>query len=97
MPVAPTRRSPAPSASRGRRSPTATSHRQDAGLLETCLPKAKLVEQVLSGGDVIQAFGANSLDLRLLGSAPASKALSLPLDIPMRVVWVQDQIGAAES
>ena len=71
---------------------------KDAGLLETCLPKAKLVwSKFSSGGDVIQAFGANSLDLGLLGSAPASKALSLPLDIPMRVVWVQDQIGAAES
>ena len=38
-----TRRSPAPSASRGRRSPTATRIVKDAGLLETCLPKAKLV------------------------------------------------------
>ncbi|MDF0530158.1 ABC transporter substrate-binding protein [Tsukamurella sp. 8F] len=71
---------------------------KDAGLLETCLPKAKLVwSKFSSGGDVIQAFGADSLDIGLLGSAPAAKALSLPLDIDMNVVWIQDLIGPAES
>ncbi|GAB10589.1 putative ABC transporter substrate binding protein [Gordonia araii NBRC 100433] len=71
---------------------------KDAGLLETCLPKAKLVwSKFASGGDVIQAFGANSLDIGLLGSAPAAKALSAPLDIAMRILWIQDQIGQAES
>ncbi len=71
---------------------------KDASLLETCLPNAKLVwSQFSSGGDVIQAFGANSLDIGLLGSAPAAKALSAPLNIDMKVVWIQDLIGPAES
>ncbi|GAA4398834.1 taurine ABC transporter substrate-binding protein [Tsukamurella soli] len=71
---------------------------KDAGLLETCLPNAKLVwSQFTSGGDVIQAFGANSLDIGLLGSAPAAKALSAPLNIDMKIVWIQDLIGPAES
>jgi taurine transport system substrate-binding protein len=45
----------------------------------------------------VRAFGSNSLDLGLLGSVPAAKSLSAPLDLPIEVVWVQDVIGAAES
>lgn len=71
---------------------------KDTGLLNTCLPNVKVVwSKFASGGDVIQAFGANSLDLGLLGSAPAAKALSAPLNIDMKVIWIQDRIGAAES
>lgn len=71
---------------------------KDTGLLKTCLPNVNVVwSKFASGGDVIQAFGANSLDVGLLGSAPAAKALSAPLNIDMRVIWIQDRIGAAES
>lgn len=71
---------------------------KDTGLLNTCLPNVKTVwSKFASGGDVIQAFGANSLDIGLLGSAPAAKALSAPLNIDMKVIWIQDRIGAAES
>lgn len=67
-------------------------------LLETCLPKATISwAKFDSGGDVVQAFGSNSADIGLLGSSPATKALSAPLNIPIKVVWVQDVIGAAES
>ena len=71
---------------------------KDTSLLATCLPNATISwSKFASGGDVLQAFRARSLDLALLGSAPASRALSQPLDIDMRVVWIFDVIGKAES
>ncbi|WP_162958382.1 glycine betaine ABC transporter substrate-binding protein [Nocardia yunnanensis] len=71
---------------------------KDAGLLETCLPKATITwSKFASGATVIQAFGSNSLDLGLLGSAAAARALSAPLNIGMKAVWIHDVIGAAES
>ncbi|MVU78436.1 glycine/betaine ABC transporter substrate-binding protein [Nocardia sp. ET3-3] len=71
---------------------------KDAGVLETCLPKAKITwSKFASGATVIQAFGANSLDLGLLGSAAAARAVSAPLNIAMKAVWVHDVIGTAES
>jgi taurine transport system substrate-binding protein len=71
---------------------------KDADLLHTCLPNADIQwTQFSSGADVVRAFGSNSLDLGLMGSAPAAKALSEPLNLDVRVVWIQDVIGAAES
>ena len=71
---------------------------KDADILTKCMPKAKIVwTQFSSGGDVVRAFGSNSLDLGLFGSAPAAKALSAPLDLDVSVVWIQDVIGGAES
>ncbi|WP_327138979.1 taurine ABC transporter substrate-binding protein [Nocardia sp. NBC_01327] len=71
---------------------------KDAGLLETCLPKAKITwSKFASGATVIQAFGSNSLDLGLLGSSAAAQALSSPLNLDMKVVWIHDVIGSAES
>lgn len=71
---------------------------KDAGLLETCLPDATIEWSVFnSGGDVIQAFGSDSIDIGLFGSSPATKAVSAPLDLPVQVIWIQDVIGAAES
>ncbi|MCF8609000.1 ABC transporter substrate-binding protein [Gordonia sp. HY285] len=71
---------------------------KDTGLLNTCLPNVTTEwSKFASGGDVVQAFGADSLDIGLLGSAPAAKALSAPLNIDMKVIWIQDRIGAAES
>ncbi|MCU1693247.1 MAG: glycine betaine transporter substrate-binding protein [Frankiales bacterium] len=71
---------------------------KDRGILEACMPKATITwSKFESGGDVIQAFGAKSVDLGLIGSSPATKALSAPLNIPVQVVWVHDVIGEAES
>ncbi|RDH74027.1 glycine/betaine ABC transporter substrate-binding protein [Mycolicibacterium moriokaense] len=71
---------------------------KDQRMLENCMPNAKITwNKFDSGGDVIQAFGSNSADMGLIGSSPATKALSAPLNIPMRVVWVHDVIGKAES
>jgi len=71
---------------------------KDQRLLETCMPKAKISwSKFDSGGDVIQAFGSNSVDIGLIGSSPATKALSAPLNIAMKVIWVHDVIGKAES
>ena len=53
--------------------------------------------QFASGGDVVQAFGANSADLGLVGSSPAAKAVSAPLNLPVQVIWIYDVIGEAES
>ncbi|MGQ1797457.1 taurine ABC transporter substrate-binding protein [Kocuria oceani] len=71
---------------------------KDLRMLETCMPNADITwSKFDSGGDVVQAFGAGSVDLGLVGSSPAVRAVSPPLDIDLRVVWLQDVIGAAES
>lgn len=71
---------------------------KDKGLLEACMPKATIQwSQFNSGGDVIQAFGSNSLDIGLAGSSPAVRAASAPLNLPVKVVWIHDVIGDAES
>ncbi|MBF6170891.1 taurine ABC transporter substrate-binding protein [Nocardia blacklockiae] len=71
---------------------------KDTGLLNTCLPHGTFTwSKFASGGDVIQAFGAGSLDLGLLGSAPAARALSAPLRQDVRVIWIHDVIQGAES
>jgi taurine transport system substrate-binding protein len=71
---------------------------KDKGLLEACLPKATIKwNQFSSGGDVIQAFGSDSLDIGLAGSSPAVQASSAPLNLSVQVVWIHDIIGEAES
>lgn len=71
---------------------------KDRGLLEACLPEADIEwTQYASGGDVVQAFGSGSLEIGTVGSSPAAKALSAPLDLDVRVVWIQDVIGDAEA
>ncbi|WP_280427875.1 ABC transporter substrate-binding protein [Nocardia brasiliensis] len=71
---------------------------KDRGLLAACLPNAKVTwSQFASGADVVQAFGAGGLDIGTLGSAPATKALSAPLQLPVRVLWIHDVIGKSES
>lgn len=71
---------------------------KDQKILESCLPNAKVEwSNFSSGADVIQAFGGKSLDLGLAGSSPATKALSAPLSLPVKVVWIHDVIGTAES
>lgn len=71
---------------------------KDLGLLEACMPNAKITWSTFaSGGDVVQAYGANSVDIGLMGSSPATIALSEPLNLPVSVVWVHDVIGGAES
>lgn len=71
---------------------------KDQKILEACLPNAEIEwTQYASGGDVVQAFGSSSLDIGTVGSSPAVKAVSAPLDLDVRVVWVQDVIGEAEA
>lgn len=71
---------------------------KDMQMLETCMPNADITwSKFDSGADVVQAFGAGSVDLGLVGSSPAVTAVSPPLDIDLRLVWLHDVIGAAES
>ena len=71
---------------------------KDQQVLEACMPNADITwQQYASGGDVVQAFGSDSVDLGLVGSSPTVKALSAPLDLPVSVVWIQDNIGEAEA
>ncbi len=79
-------------------SPTGDLVVKDLGLLEACMPNADITwSQFASGGDVVQAFGSDSIDIGMLGSSPASIAVSQPLEIPIRVVWIQEVIGEAEA
>lgn len=71
---------------------------RDRRWLEACLPNATITWIGFdSGADVVQGFGSGSVDLATLGSSPATKALSAPLNVDMRVVWIDDVIGKAES
>lgn len=71
---------------------------KDRRVLEACMPNAEITwSKFDSGGEVVQAFGAGSVDLGLIGSSPAVKAVSPPLDIDLRVLWLTDVIGSAES
>jgi taurine transport system substrate-binding protein len=71
---------------------------KDLQMLETCMPNATVTwSKFDSGGDVVQAFGADSVDVGLVGSSPAVRAVSPPLDVDLRIAWLQDVIGAAES
>ncbi|NHA01632.1 hypothetical protein G5V59_22805 [Nocardioides sp. W3-2-3] len=71
---------------------------KDQKILENCLPKATIEwNNFASGGDVVQAFGAGSIDIGLAGSSPSTKALSAPLSLPVKVIWIHDVIGEAES
>lgn len=71
---------------------------KDANLLAACMPNAKISwTPFSSGADVLRAFGSKSLDLGIMGSAVVAKSLSPPLDLGIRVVWVQDVIGGSES
>ena len=73
---------------------------KDLGLLEACLPNADVSwVQASSGGDVIKYYGAGEVDLGLMGSAPASRSASAPLnrDIDIQTIWIHDVIGDAES
>lgn len=79
-------------------SPTGDLIVKDMKLLETCMPNAEITwSQFASGGDVVQAFGAGSVDLGMLGSSPSTIALSKPLELPIKVVWIQEVIGEAEA
>lgn len=71
---------------------------KDLGLLKACMPNAKIkYSNAPSGAYVVQAYGANSVDIGLMGSSPATTALSKPLELPISVVWIHDVIGTAES
>lgn len=71
---------------------------KDLDLLKICMPKATIQwNQFNSGGDVIQAFGSRSIDIGLAGSSPSVRAVSAPLSLPVKIVWIHDIIGTAES
>jgi len=71
---------------------------RDLGWLESCLPNADISwVKVASGGEMVQAFGSGSVDLGLVGSSPATKAVSPPNNIDMQVIWIHGVIGEAES
>ncbi|GAA1485429.1 ABC transporter substrate-binding protein [Brachybacterium fresconis] len=71
---------------------------KDLELLETCMPNADITWMKMnSGGDVIQAFGSDSVDISQVGSSPAVKSASPPLSKDIKVIWISDVIGAAES
>lgn len=71
---------------------------RDEGWLEDCLPNATVEwNQFASGAEVVQAFGSGTADLGLVGSSPAVKVVSPPLNIDAQVVWIHNIIGEAES
>lgn len=71
---------------------------KDLGLLERCMPSATIEWMRFNGGnDVIQAFGAGSIDIGIYGSSAGVKAMSPPLELPISLIWVPDVIGTSEA
>ncbi len=71
---------------------------KDKDWLSACLPNATIHwAKMNSGGDVLQAFGARSIDIAQVGSSPAVKGVSAPLNLDLQIVWLNDVIGKAES
>ena len=71
---------------------------KDQKWLETALPNTTIKwVQFDSGADVNTAMIAGSVDIGLAGSSPVAAGLSLPSNIPYKVQWIHDVIGAAES
>ncbi|MGW4646929.1 taurine ABC transporter substrate-binding protein [Kitasatospora sp. NPDC004289] len=71
---------------------------KDRRLLEQALPDAEVKwVKFSSGGDVNTAVIAGAVDLGLAGSSPVTKGLSAPLNIPYKVLWIHDLIGANEA
>ncbi|MGO4956323.1 taurine ABC transporter substrate-binding protein [Luteococcus sp. Sow4_B9] len=71
---------------------------KDRRWLEACMPNATIEwMKMSSGADVVQAFGANAIDMGQIGSSPMVKSVSGPLDLDIQTVWIHDIIGKAES
>lgn len=71
---------------------------QNQRMLETCMPNASIDwKRFESAGDILQAYGAGSIDYGLLGSAGLARGLSKPLSQDLVTPWVFDEIGEAES
>jgi len=66
------------------------------GWLEEAFPDTKIEWKIFdSGGSVIEAVAANSIDIGLAGSSPVSRGLSN--GIAFQVPWIFDVIGEAEA
>ena len=71
---------------------------KDQGWLEEALPDTEIKwVKFDSGADVNTAMIAGSIDIGLVGSSPVAAGLSKPHEIPYKVPWIYDVIGAAES
>lgn len=71
---------------------------QNQQMLEKCMPNASINwKRFESAGDILQAYGAGSIDYGLLGSAGLARGLSAPLSQDLVTPWVFDEIGEAES
>ncbi len=71
---------------------------KDQGWLEAALPDTTITwVKFDSGADVNTAVLAGSVDIGLAGSSPVAAGLSTPMNIPYKVPWIHDVIGAAES
>ncbi|WP_432923380.1 glycine betaine ABC transporter substrate-binding protein [Microbispora sp. CA-135349] len=71
---------------------------KDQRWLETALPDTTITwTKFDSGGDVNTAMVAGGIDIGLAGSAPVTRGLSAPLNIPYKVPWIFDVIGENEA
>ena len=71
---------------------------KDQGWLEAALPDTRITwVKFDSGADVNTAVIGGSIDIGTLGSSPIAAGLSEPMNVPYKVQWIHDVIGAAES
>ena len=71
---------------------------KNQGWLEAALPDTKITwVKFDSGADVNTAIIGGSVDIGTIGSSPVAAGLSQPMNIPYKVQWIHDVIGAAES
>lgn len=71
---------------------------RDLGLLEACMPNADISWNRMEGAtDTLQGLSSGSIDLGVIGSTGAFRAISTPLDQDLRIVWIHDVIGSSEA
>ena len=71
---------------------------RDQGMLEACLPNVDMTwTRFPTGQDVVQGFASGSIDYGFLGSTPAAKALSAPLNLDVIVPMVSFFNGSSEA
>lgn len=69
--------------------PGPDTYLRDQGTLEACLPNVDVTwTRFPTGQDVVQGFASGSIDYGFLGSTPAAKALSAPLNLDVIIPLV---------
>ena len=79
-------------------SPAGDLYLYDRSVAEACLPNADVQwTRLPTGQDIVKAFASGSIDIASLGSTPAAKALTGPLNLDVSVTRVDSATKSGEA